>query len=88
MAKVYAELIRKGLKTLENVPKTLQAEVQELLKNEQLFLLPCKNFLPEGGVYMAVVYATLIVKGKKTIAQVPELLKAQVQEILDALEVQ
>ena len=34
MAKVYAELIRKGLKTLENVPKTLQAEVQELLKNE------------------------------------------------------
>lgn len=34
MAKVYAELIRKGLKTLENVPKSLQAEVQELLKNE------------------------------------------------------
>ncbi len=34
MAKVYAELIRKGLKTLENVPKALQAEVQELLKNE------------------------------------------------------
>ena len=37
---------------------------------------------------MAVVYATLIVKGKKTIEQVPELLKAQVQEILDTLEVQ
>ena len=51
MAKVYAELIRKGLKTLENVPKTLQAEVQELLKNEQLFLLPRKNFLPEGDVH-------------------------------------
>lgn len=51
MAKVYAELIRKGLKTLENVPKTLQAEVQELLKNEQLFLLSGQNFLPEGGVH-------------------------------------
>lgn len=34
MAKVYAELIRKGLKTLGNVPKSLQAEVRELLKNE------------------------------------------------------
>lgn len=51
MAKVYAELIRKGLKTLENVPKALQAEVQELLKNEQLFLLPRKNFLLGGGVH-------------------------------------
>ena len=51
MAKVYAELIRKGLKTMENVPKTLQAEVQELLKNEQLFLLSGQNFLPEGGVH-------------------------------------
>lgn len=36
---------------------------------------------------MAVVYATLIVKGKKTMDQVPELMKVQVQEILDALEV-
>lgn len=37
---------------------------------------------------MAVVYATLIIKGKKTIEQVPERLRQQVQEILDALEVQ
>lgn len=36
---------------------------------------------------MAVVYATLIIKGKKTIADVPERIKAQVMEILDALEV-
>lgn len=35
---------------------------------------------------MAVVYATLIVKGKKTFAQVPERLKEQVREILIALE--
>lgn len=34
MAKVYAELIRKGLKTIRDVPKALQAEVKELLENE------------------------------------------------------
>lgn len=36
---------------------------------------------------MAVVYATLIIKGLKTIDQVPSIIKAQVQEVLDALEV-
>lgn len=36
---------------------------------------------------MAVVYATLIVKGLKTIDQVPSIIRSQVQEILDALEV-
>lgn len=37
---------------------------------------------------MAVVYATLIVKGLKTIEQVPSLIKSQVEEILVALEVE
>jgi hypothetical protein len=32
MAKVYAELIRKGIKILEEVPIRLQNEVMELLK--------------------------------------------------------
>lgn len=36
---------------------------------------------------MAVVYATLIIKGKKTMEQVPERLKADVEEILEACEV-
>ena len=36
---------------------------------------------------MAVVYATLIIKGKKTIDQVPPLLRKQVEEILADLEV-
>ena len=36
---------------------------------------------------MAVVYATLIIKGKKTIDQVPALLREQVKEILADLEV-
>ncbi len=35
---------------------------------------------------MAVVYATLIVKGKKTFADVPERIKAQVKETLEALD--
>ena len=34
MAKVYAALIRKGLKTLADVPETLKAEVEGLLKDE------------------------------------------------------
>ena len=37
---------------------------------------------------MAVVYATLIVKGKKTIDQVPARLRKQVEEILTDLEVE
>ena len=35
---------------------------------------------------MAVIYATLIVKGKKTIADVPVKIRAQVQEILIDLD--
>ena len=40
----------------------------------------------KGVEDVAVVYATLIVKGKKTFAQVPEKLKGQVREILIDLE--
>lgn len=37
---------------------------------------------------MAVIYATLIVKGRKTFSQVPERLKEQVKEILIDLELE
>lgn len=37
---------------------------------------------------MAVVYVTLIIKGRKTIDQVPALLRKQVEEILADLEVE
>lgn len=37
---------------------------------------------------MAVVYATLIVKGKKTLDQVPALIRAHVEQILADLEVE
>ena len=36
---------------------------------------------------MAVVYATLIVKGKKTLEQVPAKLREEVDDILETLEV-
>jgi len=32
MAKVYADLIRKGLKTIDDVPEKLRAEVEALLE--------------------------------------------------------
>lgn len=37
---------------------------------------------------MAVVYATLIIKGKKTLDQVPALIREQVKQILVDLEVE
>ena len=35
---------------------------------------------------MAVVYATLIIKGKKTFAQVPDKIKEQVKQVLVDLD--
>ena len=35
---------------------------------------------------MAVVYATLIIKGRKTFAQVPDKIKDQVKEVLVDLD--
>jgi hypothetical protein len=32
MAKIYAELIKKGIKTLEEVPEKLRKRVQEILE--------------------------------------------------------
>lgn len=36
---------------------------------------------------MAIIYATLIIKGKKTFADVPDLLKTQVKEVLTDLDI-
>ena len=35
MAKVYADLIRKGKKTIKNVPKELQKEVKAILAGDE-----------------------------------------------------
>ena len=47
MAKVYADLIRKGLKTIEEVPERIRAEVQAILdadSNAQISII----FLQKG----------------------------------------
>lgn len=36
---------------------------------------------------MAIVYAVLIIKGKKTLDQVPELIRSDVEQVLADLEV-
>ena len=36
---------------------------------------------------MAIVYATLIIKGKKTMEQVPAIIRKDVEDIIEALEV-
>ena len=82
MAKVYAALIRKGLKTLDDVPANLRAAAPPVRLRLALFLL--RKEVQD----MAVVYATLIIKGRKTIDQVPALLRKQVEEILADLEVE
>ena len=51
-----------------------------------LFLLFAYIFCRKEVETMAVVYATLIVKGKKTLEQVPARLKAEVEDLLTALE--
>lgn len=53
-----------------------------------LITLIYKLFHMEEYSIMAIIYATLIIKGKKTLAQVPALLKKQVEEILKDLEVE
>ena len=56
------------------------------MKRLRLFLLTilCGKEVAD----MAIEYATLIVKGKKTLDQVPALIKPQVEEILKDLEVE
>lgn len=34
MAKVYADLIRKGIKTIDDVPENLRAEVEAILAED------------------------------------------------------
>ena len=36
MAKIYAELIRKGLKTLDDVPDRLRDEVRRILEESEV----------------------------------------------------
>jgi len=62
-------------------------KLKEFLVGIWINLLLFLIFGRKGVLDVAVVYATLIVKGKKTFAQVPDKLKEAVREILIALEV-
>ena len=50
--------------------------------------LMLKILLKKEVDVMAVVYATLIIKGRKTIAQVPAIIRDEVKQILKDLEVE
>ena len=51
----------------------------------QMWLL--KILIGKKAQDMAVVYATLIIKGRKTLEQVPAMLREQVGQLLEDLEV-
>ena len=51
-----------------------------------LYQLIIKILFRKDVAEMAVVYATLIIKGKKTFADVPDKLKDQVKEVLIDLD--
>lgn len=50
--------------------------------------LMLKILLKKEADVMAVVYATLIIKGRKTIDQVPAIIRDEVKQILKDLEVE
>ena len=52
-------------------------------------MLGCiKNFVRKVVEDMAIIYAQLIIKGKRTFESVPALVKPQVKEILIDMELQ
>lgn len=51
-----------------------------------LFQFIIKILFRKDVEFMAVIYATLIIKGKKTFANVPEKIKDKVKEVLIDLD--
>lgn len=51
-----------------------------------LFQFIIKILFRKDVEFMAVIYATLIIKGKKTFADVPEKIKDKVKEVLIYLD--
>lgn len=54
----------------------------------KLALFLCKILLRKEEGAMVAIYVALIVKGKRTYAQVPERLKAQVKQMLIDLDLE
>lgn len=57
-----------------------------MVKIEMLLNLIIHIFYRKEAGEMAVVYATLIIKGKKTFSDVPATIQAQVREVLIDLD--
>lgn len=55
MVKVYADLIRKGLKTIDEVPERIKAEVQALLDSDpiaQIYIIFLQKGCERYGCYL------------------------------------
>ena len=63
---------------------TLSQKWKNYLKMIKLFR-KIINFFKEVKDIMASVYATLIIKGKKTLEQVPSIIRSEVEELLEVL---
>lgn len=82
------------LKELKTTDTAVQDELDGILQEnyrDDLFMewgkeCMIKTILRKEVTVMAVIYATLIIKGKKTFAEVPAVLKDKVKEILIDLE--
>ena len=84
MAKVYAALIKKGLKTIDDVPKICATKSARSWRSKMIRRF--RSWLRKEVNNMAVIYVALIVKGKRTYDSVPDLIKPQVKEMLIDLE--
>ena len=93
MAEVYANLIRRGAENHRAGARAPAGRSQGHSRGGRQRMSRLREFAlkillrKEKGI-MAVIYATLIVKGKKTLDQVPALIRKQVEEILKDLEVE
>ena len=63
---------------------TLSQKWKNYLKMIKLFR-KIINFFKEVKDIMAMIYATLIIKGKKTLEQVPSIIRSEVEELLEVL---
>lgn len=95
MVKVYADLIRKGKKTIEEVPDPLQAAVREILEIARMELRAYEkpsapSFIHsdgKGGSSYGSCLRDPDRQGQEDHDQVPSLIRKQVEEILADLEV-
>ena len=63
---------------------TLSQKWKNYLKMVKLFRKTI-NFFKEVKDILAMIYATLIIKGKKTLEQVPSIIRSEVEELLEVL---